>query len=200
MSSRLLFLCHANVARSPSAERLAAELLAGSDSWQVSSAGTHAPVGRGLDPDLGDALRARGLSVASHRARQADGRLLQDADLVLAFESQQREWVAQHFASAARRTATIRRAARLAQAAPGADLRELIARDTAPYGAEDDFADPHGRGAAVAASAVDEIDALLRTILPALGALPADWDPPRPAVLPTRRSLRRARESRAVAS
>ncbi|QHC60063.1 hypothetical protein [Rathayibacter sp. VKM Ac-2760] len=200
MTARLLLLCHANVARSPSAERLAAEVLGPSAAWRVASAGTHAPVGRALDPDLADALRARGLSATEHRARQADGRLLQDADVVLAFESAQREWVTQHFAPMARRTSTIRRAARLALATPGADLRELIARDTAPFGADDDFADPHGRGAAVAAAAVDDIDALLRAILPALGALPAVPARPGPAVLPTRRSLRLARESRAVAS
>ncbi|PPG17351.1 hypothetical protein C5C74_10330 [Rathayibacter sp. AY1E8] len=199
MSGRLLLLCHANVARSPSAELIAARLLGAGSDWRVESAGTHAEAGRGLDPELSDALRARGLSTAGHRARQADGRMLAGTDPVLVFEAGQREWVTRHFPAAARRTTTVRRAARLAGAAPGVPLLRLLADDTASYGAEDDFADPFGRGPDVAAAAVEDIDALLRVILPALGALPVGAEPPAATVRSTRRSLRRDRAAETVA-
>ncbi|KQQ05646.1 MULTISPECIES: arsenate-mycothiol transferase ArsC [unclassified Rathayibacter] len=190
MSRHLLLLCHANIARSPSAELLAAGYLDATSGWRVTSAGTHALVGRGLDRELGAVLRARGVSVASHRSRQVDGRMLRDADLVLAFDSGQRAWITQHFPAEARRTATIRRAARLVRAAPGAEVGELVAADTAPYDSGDDVADPFGRGPAAALAAIDEIDSLLRVLLPALGAVPAGWAPPRATMSRTRHSMR----------
>lgn len=192
MSRSLVLLCHANVARSPSAELIATGLINRSREWTVESAGTHAVGGQRIDPTMGDALRARGIGVSSHHSRRADEPLLRDADLILTFDSAQREWVAQHVPSALRCTTTIRRAAQLVQAYPGTDLIDLLARDTARYGEADDFADPFGKGARIAASAVDDIETLLRSILPAIGAVDAAELPPYPKPRATRRSLRRS--------
>lgn len=190
MTNRLVLLCHANVARSPSAELIARMLAGASTGLQVSSAGTHASVGRRIDPTIGDALRSRGIATWSHRARQADEALLSSADVILTFEARQRDWVAQHYPARLRATSTIRRAgALLASAAAGDDPLALLAADASPFGAADDFDDPIGKGPAAASTAVDEIDALLRLILPAIGAVS-------PAGLPAATTLRATRMGR----
>lgn len=183
----VVFLCHANVARSASAELLARHLVGTSDAWRFSSAGTHALVGRGVDRVLADALRARGIATSPHRARQADESTLARPDIILAFESRHRDWVAEHHPRLLRNTTTIRRAARLLASAPLADPRAVITTDDAPFSLADDFDDPIGQGSAAAHEAIDEIEELLRVILPSWGGFPGSMLAERAAPMPTRR-------------
>lgn len=193
MTRRMVLLCHANVARSPSAELIARTLAGSHDDWEFTSAGTHARVGRRLDPTLGDALRSRGIATWSHRARQADESLLRDADLIVAFESGQRDWIAQHYPARLRATTTIRRAAAALNSAEALDDPiDLLAADSAPFGPSDDFDDPIGLGPVAADAAVRDIDGLMRAILPPIGALPASALPAAAEPRPTRMSARRA--------
>lgn len=193
MTNRLVLLCHANVSRSPSAELIARALAGTSTAWEFSSAGTHAPVGRHIDPTMGDSLRSRGIATWSHRARQADEALLRSADVILAFESRQRDWVAQHYPARLRATTTIRRAAALLGAMPaGDDPSVLLAADASPFHDPDDFSDPIGKGHEAASAAVQEIDALLRVILPAIGAVSASSLPPTTTLRATRMGRRRS--------
>lgn len=187
MTQHLLLLCHANIARSAAAELIARSLVSGD--WAVASAGTRALVGEPIDPVIGDAVRQRGIPVSSHRARQVTVDDVRGADLILAFERDQRSWVLEQCPAALRYTLTIRRAAEIARRHPLDALPALLA-DTRTYDTTDDFADPFGRGARVADAAVDEIDDLLRIVLPAIGATSAL--PPKAAPRPTRRSLRAA--------
>lgn len=82
--TRVLFVCTANVCRSPMAEAIS-EALAEEQSvpWRASSAGVRALVGEGLSPRANAALEEVGIHPGKHWARQVDPIMLQEADLVL---------------------------------------------------------------------------------------------------------------------
>lgn len=61
---------------------------------RVSSAGLHAVVGRGVDPDSKVAAEGFHLSVDGHVARQFTSQIGQDADLLLVMEQEQRQEIA----------------------------------------------------------------------------------------------------------
>ena len=83
-STRVLFVCTANVCRSPMAEAISTALAEEQSlPWRASSAGVKALVGEGLSPRASAALEEIGIYPGEHRARQVDPRMLQEADLVL---------------------------------------------------------------------------------------------------------------------
>jgi len=168
----LLFVCHANIARSVSAEFIARARLGSASDWQVSSAGVRALVGEDIDPTMADAVRGIGVETTPHVARQVDLAMLKDADLVLAFEGTHRSWMLSESPKAVRNTFTIRSAAQLLETIPRrAAPLPYLAHTKTPPGGDVDFADPYGRGEAAARQAVAEIDALLATILPGIDAV-----------------------------
>lgn len=169
VSHTLLFVCTANMLRSPSAELLARARGAEVADWQVTSSGTHALPGHHIDEDAGRALQAYGISPFEHRARQATPPLLLAADLVVTFEVRHRSWVLEQEPSLAGRVLTIRRVASLLVNKPRrADALDHLRWDAHPYGPADEFADPVGGGLEAITKAVKEIDALLSVILPAI--------------------------------
>lgn len=192
----ILFVCQANMLRSASAEYLARWLMGtdshnATDGWEFTSAGVGVLPGQPIYDDAAAALSTRGIDASAHRARQLIGRMMPRATLILTFDSAQRSWALRESPGGIRSVLTIRRAANLLGAAgepmpdgpsagqprtgrarrrsgrPG--LPSLLV-DRAPYGPDDDFADPVGTGPRAVATAVDQIEELLRTILPALGA------------------------------
>lgn len=199
----LLFVCQANILRSAAAEALATALAAStaapgpaaadSDTWRFASSGVRALIGSPIEPEVANALAARGIDSHDHRARQLTARLLRDADLTLAFTVEQRDWAVRELPTAARSILTIRRAAFIltGAAAPASRSSAAPAHRSFPSGppepdhgaltllradrhrydpSTDDFSDPIGTGAASIAGAVDEIEKLLRVILPVLAA------------------------------
>lgn len=127
----------------------------------VSSAGTHALSGSGIDPPVLARLRALGLDDDGHIARQLVPQMVAAADLVLGAERAHRA-AAVTLAPAALRTAfTLREFARLvaADAAGGSDLpvdpvwraRQMVAAarsrrglGASAAGPDDDIPDPYG--------------------------------------------------------
>lgn len=83
--NRILIVCVGNVCRSPIAEFLLRDRLAGR-SVQVTSAGFGALVGHPADRHAAALLHERGIDASTHRARQVEPAMLRDADLVLAME------------------------------------------------------------------------------------------------------------------
>jgi protein-tyrosine-phosphatase len=80
----LLFICTANVCRSPMAEAifnaLAEEKGLG---WQATSAGVAALEGEDITPNARAALEEVGIYPAGHSARQVSEGMIEEADLVL---------------------------------------------------------------------------------------------------------------------
>ncbi|GGM07410.1 arsenate reductase/protein-tyrosine-phosphatase family protein [Micromonospora yangpuensis] len=156
MVDRILFVCHANLCRSPMAEYLAADLLAKLP-VAVASAGTHAVEGRPMHPYAAEVAAGTGAVPADFRSRRvAPGQLL-DAALVLTATRNQRSACVALAPAALHRVFTLRQFARLAELAPrpeaatGQPLRAAVRAAAQARGrlqpaapADDDLADPLG--------------------------------------------------------
>jgi protein-tyrosine phosphatase len=94
----VLVVCLGNICRSPMAEGLLAAALPDA---QVSSAGLEALVGNKADPLACELMDERGISLASHRARQISLDLCQRADLILVMDHEQRRTVEERYLFAA---------------------------------------------------------------------------------------------------
>lgn len=80
----LLFVCTANVCRSPMAAALFNVLAEDAKlPYEAASAGVAALVGEPISPEAEATLAEMGVYTNGHRARQADGAMLREADLVL---------------------------------------------------------------------------------------------------------------------
>lgn len=180
---RILTVCTGNICRSPLAERL---LQAGLDQmapgeFQVSSAGTGALVGAGIEPHVAGFVNIFGGDATGFAARQLTAEMLPEQDLVLALTRGHRSNVVELSPGLLRRTFTLRELARLlprVDAGPGTPARErwqdalaraLRLRGVHPAGPEeDDVVDPFRRSDAV-------YQQMLRQLTPAVNELLA-WE------------------------
>ena len=120
---RLLMVCHANLCRSPMAERLShrsLELRLGkaAKTIDVSGAGTHARADQPMHPLAVEVLREHGADDTGFRSRRLTEELVTRADLVLTATRQQRAASVGFNPAAVRRTFTIRQFGRYAKAVP----------------------------------------------------------------------------------
>lgn len=168
---RVLFVCTANIARSPYAERRTRQLLAGS-AITVSSAGVPGVPGREMDSEMAAQLRSRGAEPSGHLSRVLARGLLAETDLVLTVEFTHRLRIAQAWPDHAIKVFGLHQLAdavdRLPAPAAGLELLDQAFAARRPDGMNWDVADPHGRGRSAAARCADEIDAALSLIVPAL--------------------------------
>lgn len=178
-----LFVCTANISRSPYAERRASRL-APSAGIRWASAGIPGLAGHAMDPMMAEQLAARGGSGLGHTSRELTAELVSGADLILtaAFAHELAIEAAWPTVGAGKIVTLGRFAAAVRGSAPGADLPDLLAAASAlPGGMAWDVADPYGRGARVARRCAEEIDAHLAAIVPALTGRPAPAQPAPPA-------------------
>ncbi len=107
---RLLTVCTGNICRSPYAAVLLREGLswARPGAFEVTSAGTHALVGRPMEEGSAVRLQAKGLADDAFRARLITPRLLAEQAAVLVMASEHKEPVLDEAPSVHRRTFTIR--------------------------------------------------------------------------------------------
>jgi protein-tyrosine phosphatase len=110
----LLFVCHANVCRSPMAERLAKRHF--EPTVNVASAGTHAYDGAPLHPNAARVLAELGADAEGFTSRPLTASLLATADLVLTATREQRAACVTLLPEALPRTFTLRQFGRLAAA------------------------------------------------------------------------------------
>jgi protein-tyrosine phosphatase len=86
---RVLFVCTANICRSPVAAGLLQSMLDARDAadWEVASAGTWAAQTRGASQFSIDVMGDRGIDIRTHQSRMVTEEMLERADLVLCMES-----------------------------------------------------------------------------------------------------------------
>ncbi|BCB83829.1 arsenate reductase/protein-tyrosine-phosphatase family protein [Phytohabitans suffuscus] len=156
-----LFVCHANLCRSPMAERLAGLRAARSAGLAVASAGTHAEPGQRMHPYTERVLTELGADAGGFRSTPATTPLLMRSQLVLTATRRQRAYCVGLAPATVRRTFTLLQFARLAAMVdrdglaglPAADrARALVDEVAAVRGAaqpvpadDDDLADPVGQ-------------------------------------------------------
>lgn len=170
---RLLFVCTANISRSPYAERRARALL-GQSPITVASAGVPGLPCRTMDPQMVAQLKQRGDNGEGHLSRCLNEDILAESDLVLTFELAQEIRVREGWPEYAARTFGLGQfvdaLTRFAPAGLPAHQLVLTARAQArPNSMGWDFDDPHGRGrraAKLAARDIDRaVDELVRRLL-----------------------------------
>ena len=160
----ILIVCHANLCRSPMAERLARKAIAdrlGQEAagFHVVSAGTHAWSNEPMHPLAAEVLREHGADETGFLSRRLTELLVRRADLVLTATRRQRSECVAFDPSAVRRTFTISQFGRYAAALGPHSLRAVwpsqrrlrvmidqvsVVRGSLPVAsaAEEDLADP----------------------------------------------------------
>jgi sulfate adenylyltransferase len=166
---RVLFVCTANICRSPYLELRARQLLGPDSGVEVSSAGT-----RGFDAepvsDTMDAEFARhAIDASAFRSRPATVDLVDRADLVLTAEAGHRARLLEDRPAAFRKIFTIGQFAASARAADpalhGRELIDSLGDRRVPAAPEHDIADPYRRGSEAAARAAAQMEDLLAVVV-----------------------------------
>jgi len=122
---KVLFVCTANICRSPSAEALAGA--AGPADIEFTSAGTHARDGEPINPDM-VAVLPPDLDTSAFRSRRLTTALLEDADLVITMEAAHRTFVLDDHPAMFRKVFTLGQLAKAVEQAPeGLDREALLA-------------------------------------------------------------------------
>ena len=112
---KVLFVCTANICRSPSAEAMARAT--GLPGLEFSSAGTHARDGEPINPDMVAVLPAD-LDTSAFRSRRLTTALLEEADLVVTMEAAHRTFVLDDHPGMFRKVFTLGQLARALEQAP----------------------------------------------------------------------------------
>ncbi len=102
----ILFVCTANICRSPMAMALFQRKLQTrgmAAGWQVTSAGTWALEGKPAAEHGQTLMKELGMDLSAHRARTVTGPMLEDADLILTMEHNQKEAMCAEFPAEAPR-------------------------------------------------------------------------------------------------
>jgi sulfate adenylyltransferase len=166
---KVLFVCTANICRSPSAELLARA--AGLPDVVFDSAGTHAKGGQPISPEMVAVLPPE-LDTSEFRSHRLTTALLEEADLVVTMEAAHRTFVLDDHPGMRRKVFTLGQLAEALEQAPeGLDRDGLLADLGSTRRNADpalDVPDPYRRGAEAASGCVARLDELLRTVLPAL--------------------------------
>lgn len=158
---RVLFVCTANISRSPYLERRGRQLI-GSELAAFASAGTHSFPDHEMDPMMAAELAARGGDPLGHRSRQISPDLLVWADVILGASAEHRTAVLGQRPDLARQVFTVGQFLRAAR--PVRDPQDLIRsafRFRGGMPAADDLADPYGRGRVAASACAVQADEYL---------------------------------------
>lgn len=98
MINAILVVCIGNICRSPMAEAILKDRLNKIfPTISIRSAGIHALVNYPADPIAQDLMRERGLDISSHRATQLTSNFVQNANLILAMTTEQKNQIEHTF-------------------------------------------------------------------------------------------------------
>jgi sulfate adenylyltransferase len=171
---KVLFVCTANICRSPYMELATRRLLGGDASVAVSSAGT-----QGFDaaPMSHELIAGYEQDAESFRSRRVTRELLEQADVVLTAETSHRAYLLEEAPALFRKIFTLGQFAQAVEAyagdpdAPrGRALVEELSRHPRAADPALDIGDPYRRGEEASRFAAERIDALLAVVVPALRA------------------------------
>jgi sulfate adenylyltransferase len=178
---RVLFVCTANICRSPYLELRARQLLGPGSGVEVSSAGT---VGFDASPvsDTMEAEFARyGTQTEGFRSRRATGELVDEADLVLTAGADHRTRLLEDRPGAFRKIFTLGQFVASARAVDpalrGRDLIDALANRRVPASPDHDIDDPYRRGPEAARRAAATMEALLEVAVERLRPDPVRESP-----------------------
>ncbi|WP_246849932.1 arsenate reductase/protein-tyrosine-phosphatase family protein [Nocardioides xinjiangensis] len=169
---RVLFVCTANICRSPTMELIARDL-AGDADIVFGSCGTHARDGHPMDAEVAPTLPPTLAPGAGDgfRSRLLTAQLLEESDLVLTAESVHRQHILDDFPQLHRKVFTLGQFEATIADLPGLSGRELVeaaGQRRAPTSPDHDVADPYRRGRAAATTATGRITAMLSVVVPRL--------------------------------
>ena len=169
----VLFVCTANICRSPFMERLARHL-AGPDAPVVfASAGTHGFRAHAMDEVMAATMGSRGVADdGTFASRPLDRDILEAADVVLTAEAAHRTFILDEQPQLFRKVFTLGQFAEAVGALdPALSGRELVTEAARRRGAADaqlDVRDPYRLGPDAAEAAAAGIETLLHVVVPAL--------------------------------
>lgn len=172
----VLFVCTANICRSPYMELAGRAMLRPGAGVHLSSAGTLGFVDKPMDPTMATAFEhspeVTEEHIAAFRSRRLTAAHLDEADLVLTAESEHRQFILTEFPAAFRKVFSLGQFAagvqRVDSTLSGLDLVKTVASTSGVAQVRADIADPYRRGRRAAAEAAAQIDELLVTVIPAL--------------------------------
>jgi len=177
---RVLFVCTANICRSPYLELRARQLLGPDSGVEVSSAGI-----RGFDADpVSDTMAAEfarhGTDTSTFRSRPATADLVDRADLVLTAEADHRTRLLEDRPAAFHKIFTLGQFVASARAADpdlrGRDLIEALEQRRVPESPDHDIPDPYRRGPAEARQAAVTMEGMLDVLVDRLRRIPQVGD------------------------
>jgi protein-tyrosine-phosphatase len=172
---RVLFVCTANICRSPYMELAGRALLRPDSSVELSSAGTLGFVDHAMNGTMAETLAD--IDHSGFRSRRLTPSMVDEADLVLTAENEHRQYILLEQPAAFRKvfslgqfaTAVERLAAQDPESLPPATaLVSAVANTSGIAQIRADVADPYRRGSRAAAEAAAQIDGLLVTVMRAL--------------------------------
>ncbi len=166
---RVLFVCTANICRSPYMQLLAQRLAEGG--IEATSAGTHGRDAQSIDVEMSSLLTAREVGADTFRSRRLTVELVDEADLVLTAEVAHRRFILDERPGAFRKVFTLGQFAEAVRNAEGLTGQELLAEIGSRRPHPDpsfDVADPYRQGPEAASRAAEQIESLLRVVVPAL--------------------------------
>ena len=165
---KVLFVCTANICRSPYLE-VSARALAGDSIVEFSSAGTHGFDAQPMNEPMVATLTSG--SAEGFASRRLTREILADADLVLTAEATHRAFIVEEFPQHFRKVFTVGQFAATIGDHPDLRGRDLVAAAAArrtPARPEHDITDPYRRGESAAAAAADTMSRMLSVIVPRL--------------------------------
>ncbi|WP_236553872.1 adenylyl-sulfate kinase, partial [Nocardioides sp. AX2bis] len=161
----VLFVCTANICRSPYMEMRARQLLGENAPVRFSSAGTHGFDQHPMDPEMAAELTAHAADPAGFTSRPVSRDLVASADLVLTAEADHRTMLLEDNPAAFRKIYTlgqfVEAARRLPEDVRGRDLLEQVGRHRGNADPALDVQDPYRRGPEAIAAASAHLDELL---------------------------------------